>query len=94
VVLDGVVTVRTIAAFRSTLLNALTEHRSVRVDCSAAESVDLSLIQLLLSARLSAHRQGKRLKLAAPADGVLRATLEQGGFMPPSGADPFWSGGP
>ena len=94
VMLDGVLTVRTAATVRSALIEALTEHQAVEVDCSAAETIDLSLIQILLAARLSARQQGKQLTLAAPAAGVLRAVLERGGLLPPSGADPFWSGHP
>ena len=91
--LDGVVTVRTIANARTKLLEALAEHSAVLVDCGAAETVDLTAIQLLLAARLSARRAGKDLSLTAPAGGALLAALEQGGFLPSSGADPFWSGG-
>ena len=76
------------------MLAALAAHQLVLVDCDAAESVDVSFIQLLLSARLSAHRQGKGLQLAAPAAGALRNALEQGGFLPASGAEPFWSAQP
>jgi len=90
--LDGALTVRTIASVRAKLLAALVDHPAVLVDCGAVESVDLTLIQLLLAARLSARKGGKPFSLAAPANGALRAALEQGGFLPPTGADPFWSG--
>ena len=90
--LDGALTVRTVANARTSLLAALADHPAVLVDCGAAESVDLTFIQLLLAARLSARQAGKPFSLAAPATGALRAALEQGGFLPPSGADPFWSG--
>ncbi len=92
VVLDGVLTVRTIASAKEKLLRALTDQPAVQVDCAAAESADLSLIQLLLSARLTARQAGKPFALAAPASGALREVLEQGGFLPPAGADPFWTG--
>ena len=66
--LDGALTVRTIASARAKLLAALADHPAVLVDCGAAESVDLTLIQLLLAARLSARQAGKPFSLAAPAD--------------------------
>lgn len=94
VLLDGTLTVRTAATVRATLLQALAEHQVVEVDCTAVETIDLSLIQTLLSAQLSARQRGKHLALAPPADGVLRAALDRGGFLPPSGADPFWSDHP
>jgi len=92
VVLNGVLTVRTIATAKETLLRALTQQPAVQVDCTAVESADLSLVQLLLSARLSARQAGKPFVLCAPAEGALRAALEQGGFLPPGSADPFWAG--
>jgi anti-anti-sigma regulatory factor len=92
VLLDGALTVRNIASVRDILLAALTDHHVVRVDCRAADAVDLSCIQLLLAAHRSASQAGKQLVLAAPADGLLRAALEQGGFLGAAGGDPFWSG--
>ena len=92
VVLDGPLTVRTIASVKATLLQALAEYHTVQVDCGTADSADLSLIQLLLAARQSAQRTGKALHLAAPAQGALREALVQGGFLAETGADPFWSG--
>lgn len=91
-VLEGPLTVRTIASIRDSLLDAMASHDAVELDCAAAVSVDLSFVQLLLAARRSARQGGKQLRLAAPAEGVLRAALEQGAFLPPGGTDPFWSG--
>ena len=88
-VLDGVLTIRTIEPVRASLLEALERSASVQVDCTAAEAVDVCFIQLLLAARRSALKAGKRLLLTAPAAGPLLATLEQGGFL---GTDPLWSG--
>ncbi len=92
VLLDGALTVRTIANVRDVLLAALTDHQVVRVDCRAADAVDLSGIQILLAAHRSASEAGKQLVLAAPADGTLRSALEQGGFLDAAGGNPFWSG--
>lgn len=91
-VLQGPLTVREIAAVRDRLLEALSAQQSVQIDCSRADSVDLSFIQLLLSAHKTAQQAGKRLMLAAPANGVLRAALAAGGFAT-AAPDPFWSGG-
>jgi anti-anti-sigma regulatory factor len=89
---DGVLSVRGIEAARQRLLDALSRQPAVAVDCSAAEAVDLSFIQLLLAARLSAERAGKRLALVGPAP-ALQAALLQAGF-PAAGteaADPWWA---
>jgi ABC-type transporter Mla MlaB component len=91
-VLDGSLTVRNIVAVRDILLAALTGSQVVQVDCRAADAIDLSFIQLVLAARLSASQAGKQLTLAVPADGVLHAALEQGGLLGATGGDPFWSG--
>ena len=90
--LDGALTVRTIGTTRDAVLDALAKHAAIEIDCTCADTIDLSLIQLLLAARRSAQAAGKRLTLVAPADGALRHALEQGGFLPAEGADPFWSG--
>jgi ABC-type transporter Mla MlaB component len=71
--LDGTLTVRDVVSVKATLLAALANQQAVQVDCRKAESVDLSFIQLLLSARLTARRAGKHFMLAAPAEGALRS---------------------
>jgi ABC-type transporter Mla MlaB component len=90
VTFSGSLSVRTIAQAHATLRQALAKHASVRVDCANAETVDLSFIQLLLSAHRGGREAGRSLMLDAPPTGALRAALEQGGFLPDSGADPFW----
>jgi ABC-type transporter Mla MlaB component len=89
--LDGPATIRTIGAVRTALQEALARHHHIQLDVAAADPVDLSFVQLLLAARRSAREAGKQLTLAAPAGGALLCALEQGGFLPPGGADPFWS---
>jgi anti-anti-sigma regulatory factor len=93
---NGALNLQTIETMRRTLLEALNGSTSVAIDCTAAESVDLSFIQLLLAARLSADKAGKRLELAMPLPDVLRAALVQGGFLSPgrpAAAIPLWNGG-
>lgn len=90
--LDGPATIRTIGAVHTALQDALARHHTVQLDVTAVDPVDLSFVQLLLSARRSAREAGKQLTLAAPAGGALLHALEQGGFLLPGGADPFWSG--
>ena len=86
--LDGPLTVRTIAAVRSRLMEFLASPGPIRVDATAADSIDLSFIQLLLAARHSAQAAGRQFQLASPASGALRIALDQGGFAP----GPFWRG--
>lgn len=89
--LDGNLTIRTIAVVHATLHQALAEQQDVEIDCSAAENVDLSFIQLLLSARLTAQQAGKRLVICTPLPAVLHAALDHGGFLSPTGENAFWS---
>ena len=89
---DGTLTVRNVAPLRDALLEALASGQDIEVDCRAADAVDLSFVQLLLAARLSALRGGRRLSLAGPAEGALLHALEQGGFLTGDTPDGFWAG--
>lgn len=96
-VFDGALGIRNIGAIHARLLQALAEQPALWIDCRAAESVDLSFVQLLLAARLCARRDGKTLQLAAPAGGALRTALARAGLWPANAAepgDPFWVGAP
>ncbi|SMF75349.1 ABC-type transporter Mla maintaining outer membrane lipid asymmetry, MlaB component, contains STAS domain [Tistlia consotensis] len=79
--LDGPATVREAEAMHAKLAALLPAHGEIEVDCSAVSEADLSLVQLLLAARRSAGREGKRLVLAAPAEGALLEALTQGGLL-------------
>lgn len=79
--LDGRATVREAEATHAKLAELLASHGEIEVDCSGVCEADLSLVQLLLAARRAAERDGKRLVLAAPAEGALREALAQGGFL-------------
>jgi ABC-type transporter Mla MlaB component len=80
-VLDGVRTLRTVEDTHAKLLSLSGRHAVLEIDCSAAEEVDLSLVQLLLAARSSARRSERVVRLAHPASGALRDALQRGGFL-------------
>lgn len=80
-VFDGVATVRTIEDLHSKLLEMMQQHAIIEIDCAGVSEVDLSFIQLLLSARKSARENGKSFGLAHPASGALHDALTSGGFM-------------
>lgn len=88
---DGAVTVREIDAVQTRLLAAMRQYPIVTFDCTDATEVDLSLIQVLLSARASATHAGKTLRLATPAQGALHAALHVGGFLPDTPDAAFWN---
>jgi len=79
--LDGPQIVRNIHAAYDRLSAALAEHQSVEIHFHDITECDLSLIQLILSAKRSAERGGKALRLSSPADGKLRSALERAGFL-------------
>ncbi len=79
--LDGVRTIRTTEQSHSLLREAFRTASPISVDCSKVTEADLSLVQMLLSARKTAAAYGKGLTLAQPADGALGGILARGGFL-------------
>jgi hypothetical protein len=89
IVFDGILTMRTADAVRATLLAAITpdaqadpdiDAGGLSIDCAGAGEIDLTFIQLLIAARISAHQANRTLWLATPPDGALLDTLTRGGF--------------
>ncbi|MCJ8509283.1 hypothetical protein MUU53_15305 [Rhizobium lemnae] len=78
---DESLTLRTISNHCDELLLALNEKSAVAIDISDDQPVDLTLIQLIESARIFASTSGKKLTLLKPAAGHLRDVLERGGFL-------------
>jgi len=105
-VLDGVLTMRTVETVRATLRAAIEPAVSpeqptiapsslapsgLAIDCSAATEIDLTFIQLLIAARVSTCTAGPRLSLAPHPDGILLDTLTRGGFrLVPEADGGFW----
>jgi ABC-type transporter Mla MlaB component len=93
--LAGEQTIGTIDETARALRQQLAAHSRVVVDVGQVAKVDLSFVQLLLSARKAAVAAGRELALAAAADGPLLACLRSGGFLPDHpgevrGAHDFW----
>lgn len=91
----GALTVRHADHIHASFVEALRQHRHIVVDCSQAAQVDLSFVQLVLSARRSADAAGKRLSLAEPAAGDLLDVLRRAGLAaspggPPLAGQEFW----
>lgn len=80
-VLAGPLTVRSAEQTRDWVMDALGQQACLVVDCQDVTEVDLSFIQLMLSARKSAIAAGKTLSLARPAEGPLRDALLQAGLI-------------
>ena len=94
----GAMTIQTADASRGEVLKALGSAgvREIVIDCSAVDEVDVTFIQMLLTARVGAMAMGKRLALESPAVGALRAALLRGGFLDAGTASEdhqFWTSG-
>lgn len=70
----------TIGTLAEQLQAAVQPDAVVRLDLSAVAAPDLSVIQLVQSARVSAARLGCDFALAAPAGDRLRMLLDRAGF--------------
>ncbi len=86
--LSGKLTLQGIEGTYATICAALGGNKVVEVDCSDANSFDLSFVQLLLSARRTA---GERVRLAMPLPAALQDVLQRGGFLAQGCMDlAFW----
>ena len=91
----GPMNLRTASETCDALREAVAHHAAVTIDCAGVTDIDLSFIQLLVSARRSAQRTDRTLCLAEHPDGVLLAALTRAGLravdlaVPDASAD-FW----
>lgn len=88
-------TVRDAEQIHVRLVQAVRDRQSIVIDCSAATEIDLSFIQLVLSARKSARAAGKALSVVPPSDGLLADVLRRAGLLGAPDAAPaadqlFW----
>ncbi len=92
--LRGPRTIRFADQTRSLLLEALCAYSAASLDCSAVTESDLTFVQLLISARMSAELSGKTLTLAHPPSGAFLQTLSKAGFKaspdPLTGNESYW----
>lgn len=95
VTFGGALTVRHADQIHESFVDALRQHQHIVVDCGQASQVDLTFVQLVLSARRSADAAGKRLSLAEPAAGDLLDVLRRAGLAaspggPAVAGQDFW----
>jgi anti-anti-sigma regulatory factor len=100
---NGDLAIKNAEIIRSRLLSALSsdvdseaEDTSIRLDCSGAETVDLTFLQLIISARKTAAVLGRPFHLMAPANNVLHEALCRCGLLGSSDRaawpeDQFWT---
>ena len=90
VALSGDLTLRGVGEAHVAISAALSKHPSVVLALDPAAPVDLTLVQLVYSARRSAAEGGGDVALAAAAGGGLLEVLRRGGFLADQAARSFW----
>lgn len=93
--LHGPLTIKTITNVRDIiqvyLQEAALRSRTLVIDIDGAEEIDLTLPQLLLSARQTANRAGVTVTLNKPADGNFLTVLQRAGLLRGDlQTDTFW----
>jgi ABC-type transporter Mla MlaB component len=92
--LSGPRTIRYADQTRSLLIDALCAHSAINLDCSAVTEADLSLVQLLISGRVSGQLSDKTVTLLHPPSGAFLQTLSKAGFTasrdPLTSTESYW----
>jgi two-component system chemotaxis sensor kinase CheA len=83
-VFSGSLTVSQSETIQATLLDALAQHSSIEIDCSDSEEIDVSFLQILISASRSAIACNKNLSLSSPPCGSLSEAMSRCGFPVPA----------
>ncbi len=65
------------------MMQALSDHASVILDCAGATEIDVAFVQILIAASRTAAKSNKRIELKRPPDGPLPEALRRCGFPPP-----------
>jgi MFS superfamily sulfate permease-like transporter len=73
--------IRNIKDIHAELLNHVGSSTRIEIDLDACEDVDVSMIQLVESARKSAAASGKSIALTKPANDAVKATLRRAGLL-------------
>jgi ABC-type transporter Mla MlaB component len=92
--LSGAVELRNIEEAFEKVKAAYDEGEGFEIDLSAVTDLDLTLVQLIESARRGAAASGKMVRLSAPARGMVKEALQRGGFLsePADERTQFWLG--
>lgn len=84
-VLSDELTVAQAGAIREALSESLGKVSSLTVDITGASEVDLSFLQLLCSAHLTATNKGKRIALAGRSNKAMQKALNEAHYRRPVG---------
>lgn len=90
---SGTITIRDIDVVREQILAGLGQNDRLEIDCTDVSEVDVSLIQLLLAAEISAAKAGKSLEIRRPYPEAIQQALTRGGFLGEAGTSDGIPGG-
>lgn len=79
--LEGTLGLRNVEEVRGRLEAALEEETSVVVDVKKLVEVDISILQLLLAARVSAMHRGTELRFVTTHGDVLHEAMDRAGIF-------------
>jgi ABC-type transporter Mla MlaB component len=89
--LSGEQTLRTIAETHRALTQALARSANVTIDARDVTEADLTIVQLIESARRWCAREGKKVCMTSPPPEALREILIRGGFLNAPDNALFWT---
>lgn len=91
-VIPAKVNIRNIKDIHSDFLTYVKNNNSIEINLDGCGDMDLSLIQLVESARKSAEAEAKSISLTKPANDIIQSTLRRAGLFDAfSGHDAkFW----
>jgi hypothetical protein len=86
------VNIRNIKDVHSEFLTYVKNNAAIEIDLEGCEEADLSLVQLIESARKSAEADNKSISLTKPASDMVLSTLDRAGLAEAFSADDakFW----
>jgi ABC-type transporter Mla MlaB component len=90
--LEGPIDLTTVQAAYERIKSAAETGAALEIDLRDVTGLDLTLVQLIESARRTAADADIAIRLAAPAAGAVLETLQRGGFLsdPPDARTQFW----
>lgn len=90
--ISGSIVIGNISDVRDLILRAFDQKKPITIDISRVTEADITLPQLIESARRSAAIEEREIRLSQPAEGAVLQLLRRGGFLDTS--DParvdFW----
>jgi hypothetical protein len=80
-VIPSKVNIRNIKDIHTDFLTYVKNNKSIEVNLDDCQDIDLSLIQLVESARKSAEAEAKSISLTKPANDIIQSTLKRAGLF-------------